>query len=57
MATIIKRQNQGITKAWDDIEGTEVYTNLRLALRLGIQSPPDEYRQNYMDNDIKVKVL
>jgi hypothetical protein len=57
MATIIKRQNQGITKAWDDFEGTEVYTNLRLALRLGIQSPPDEYRQNYIDNDVKVKVL
>ena len=57
MAQIIKRQNEGLLKAWNNYDGTEVYTNLRLALRLGIDSPPIEYNQNYTDNDIKVKVI
>ena len=57
MAQIIKRQNEGLLKAWNNYDGTEVYSNLRLALRLGIDSPPIEYNQNYTDNDIKVKVI
>ena len=57
MAEKIKEQNQGIQKAWIDFKGAEVYTNLRLALYLGINSPPLEYAQNYQDNDISVKVI
>jgi len=57
MAGIIKKQNAGIEAAWDNYKGTEVYTNLRLALNLGIASPPAEYNQMYQNNDIKVKVI
>ena len=57
MAGIIKQQNAGILKAWNDYKGTEVYTNLRLALNLGLDSPPAEYNQSYQDSDIKVKVI
>jgi hypothetical protein len=57
MAKLIKLQNEGLTQAWNDNKGTEVYTNLRLALNLGIDSPPIEYNQNYMDNDIRVKII
>ena len=57
MAKIIQRQNDGIVRAWDEYDGTEVFNNLRLALRLGVGYPPDGYRQNYIDSDIKVKVI
>ena len=57
MAKVIKRQNTGIQYAMDTMKPFQVYTNARLALLLGIDQPPDEYRQNYLDNDITVKVL
>ena len=57
MASIIKQQNAGIQQAWHSHKGTEVYSNLRLALNLGLSSPPAEYNQLYQNNDIKVKVI
>jgi hypothetical protein len=57
MARIIQQQNAGINAAWHSYKGTEVYTNLRLALNLGLQSPPAPYIQQYQDNDIRVKVI
>jgi hypothetical protein len=57
MAGIIQQQNAGIDAAWHSYKGTEVNTNLRLALNLGLQSPPELYIQQYQDNDIRVKVI
>lgn len=57
MASIIEKQNKGILDVWNSTPGTEVYTNYRLALRLGISAPPEQYVQNYQENDIKVKVI
>jgi hypothetical protein len=57
MSHIIRRQNDGIRSAFDDLRPHEVFTNSRLALMLGIQQPPAEYNQNYTANDITVKVL
>ena len=57
MAKIIARQNAGIETAWEERDGFIVYSNQRLALNLGISSPPIEYNQNYTENDINVKVI
>ena len=57
MAKIIDKQNKDLLQAWEEYKGLEVYTNSRLALNLGIQQPPIEYVQNYVDNDIRVKVI
>ena len=34
-----------------------VYDNVGLCERLGIAVPPEQYRQNYADNKVRVKVL
>jgi len=34
-----------------------VYDNVELCERLGIAQPPEQYRQNYADNKVRVKVL
>lgn len=57
MANIIKEQNTGIQWANDTQKPHRVYNNTRLALLLGIQQPPDEYRHSYIDNDINVSVI
>lgn len=70
MATIIKRQNEGIMKAWhgkisdlsyDNVNilhgGTIVNNNIELAGALGIKPPSSEHWQDYDVNDIKVKVI
>jgi hypothetical protein len=57
MARIIKRQNAGIVQAFDTMKPFRVYTNARLALVLGIELPPQEYRQNYVNSDIDVRVI
>jgi hypothetical protein len=57
MSKIIDRQNAGILSAWNDYTGAEVYSNLKLALSLGLKYPPSEYNQNYFEQDIKVKVI
>jgi hypothetical protein len=57
MANVIDRQNKDLLKAWDDYKGIEVLSNIRLCMVLGISNPPIEYNQNYVENDIRVKVI
>lgn len=57
MAAIIAEQNRGITQAITDLKPTCVYNNTRLAMILGLQQPPEEYKQNYIDSDVEVSVL
>lgn len=70
MTTIIKRQNEGIMKAWhgkisnlsyDNVNvlygGTIVNNNMELANALNITEPSSEYWQDYNANDIKVKII
>lgn len=57
MAKIIDRQNKGIMWANDRLKPHRVYNNSRLALLLGIQQPPDNFKQSYIENDIEVSVL
>ena len=57
MSKIIEAQNADIMTAWDQSSNAETYTNLALALRLGIEPPPREYVQYYQQNDIRVKVI
>lgn len=57
MAQLIKRQNAAIQDANDRMKPHRVYNNTRLAMILGIEQPPDEYKQSYINNDIEVSVL
>lgn len=57
MSKIIDRQNAGIASAINRLNPNLVYNNTRLSLLLGIDQPPDEYKQNYVENDIEVSVL
>ena len=57
MSKIIDRQNAGIQNAMDRLKPHRVYNNSRLALLLGIEQPPKEYHQSYVENDIEVSVL
>jgi hypothetical protein len=57
MTKLIARQNSNIEAAWEKHDGFIVYTNHRLALMLGISSPPPEYNQNYSEQNIEVKVI
>ena len=55
MAVEIKRQNADMRHHWD--YASFVYNNVELCERLGIAIPPEEYRQNYVDSKVRVKVL
>ena len=55
MAVEIKRQNSDLRRHWD--LASFVYDNVGLCERLGIDLPSQEYRQNYADNKVRVKVL
>jgi hypothetical protein len=44
-------------EAFDTMKPFRVYTNARLALVLGIEQPPKEYKQNYVSSDIDVRVI
>ena len=57
MSKIIDKQNQGIVQAQDHLKPFRVYNNNRLALLLGIEQPPVQYKQSYIENDIEVSVL
>jgi hypothetical protein len=57
MAKIIDKQNYELEECTFRNKATRVYNNTRLAMILGIQSPPDEYRHSYIDNDITVSVI
>lgn len=57
MAKIIDRQNYELEESTFKYNAHRVYSNNRLALILGIEQPPEEYRQNYTDSDIEVGVI
>lgn len=57
MSKIIEAQNRDIITAWNKSPNDETYTNVALALKLGIEPPPREYVQYYQQNDIRVKVI
>lgn len=57
MGGIIKQQNKGILDAWWKYSGTQVNDNRELAKALKIETPPDEYRQDYVVSDVRVKVI
>lgn len=57
MAKIIKTQNAGLVRAWKQYSGDYPRHNRELAELLNLATPPQEYRQNYQDSDIAVKVI
>lgn len=57
MAVKIKNQNAGILKAWWAHHGTTVTDNVQLCRALKIELPPEDYRQDYVVNDVRVKVI
>ena len=57
MAGIIKRQNSGILDAWWSHRGAIPQDNRELAKLLKIESPPNEYQQDYAVSDVRVMVI
>jgi hypothetical protein len=57
MSLIIARQNIGILETLANNDSVIVDNNLQLCETLGISAPPNQYRQAYAQNDIKVKVI
>jgi len=57
MGKIINRQNYELENCAFKLKSHRVYNNNRLAMILGIQQPPEEYRQSYIENDINVSVI
>jgi hypothetical protein len=55
MAIEIKRQNSDMRQHWD--HASQIDNNVKLCERLGIAVPPEEYRQNYINDKVRVKVL
>ena len=55
MAIEIKRQNSDMRQHWD--YASQIDNNVKLCERLGITVPPEEYRQNYINDKVRVKVL
>jgi len=55
MAQHIQRQNADMRPVWE--HASSVADNLALCSHIGIEPPPELYRQNYADNKIRVKVL
>ena len=57
MAKIIAEQNQDILNAWEYYDGFLVANNQQLASMLMLESPPEEYQQDYVTSDLKVKII
>jgi hypothetical protein len=57
MAGIIREQNAGIQEATWRYPRRQPQTNQELAHMLGIAPPPEEYRQNYGQSDVRVTVI
>ena len=57
MAKIIAEQNGDILNAWEYYDGFLVANNQQLADMLGLESPPEEYQQDYRESDLKVKII
>lgn len=57
MGRLIEQQNQGIQQAWQKYPGQEPKNNQELAEILRLIQPPAEHKQDYLANDIQVKVI
>ena len=57
MAQIIKQQNEGINTAWWGRIGQDAVNNQALARILNLEPPPEEYQQNYVKADVRVRVI
>jgi hypothetical protein len=57
MAKIIEQQNKNLLTAWDKYKGVEVKNNLELSDALDIRRTGNEYFQDYVKSDIRVKVI
>jgi hypothetical protein len=57
MSRIISVQNQAIESGMVLLPGHDVYNNQELAQLLALDPLPGQYRQNYAESDIKVKVI
>lgn len=57
MGRIINHQNHDIRVAWDCYDGIIARTNEELASILNIGLPSAEYKQNYQQSDVEVKVI
>ena len=57
MARIIAKQNRDILAAWWHYSGTYVENNQQLARALKIDHAPEQYRQDYVESDVRVKVI
>lgn len=57
MAKVIDCQNAGIRDALFKHPSISVTDNRMLAVRLGIQQPPQEYHQDYQHADVNVRII
>jgi hypothetical protein len=57
MATRIAEQNAGIIDACNRYDGFIARDNLELADIVGAGTIPSEYKQNYRDSDIEIKII
>lgn len=58
MGNIINAQNKDIMDAWHRSDVVKLpQTNVELADALGIDEPPEPYRQNYVNKNVRVKVI
>ena len=57
MGRIINHQNRDIRTAWISYDGIMARTNEELASILNIGQPPAEYKQDYRQSDVEVKVI
>jgi len=57
MSRIISAQNQAIESGMNHWTGINVHDNQELTQALTLDPPSDQYRQNYAESDIKVKVI
>ena len=57
MAKIIAQQNAGLDAAWWGRLGQEAVNNQALCKILNISPPPEEYQQNYVKADVRVRVI
>jgi len=57
MAKIIADQNRDILSAWWKYNGQYVEDNQKLAQALKIDKPPQQYEQDYVKSDVRVKVI
>jgi hypothetical protein len=55
MAEEIARQNAAMRPHWE--HASFVHNNLDLCKQLGIAPPPAEYRQDYAEHKVRVKIL